>query len=25
MREDLEGGALENRALTFSEPYTVSR
>ena len=25
MLEDLEGGVLENRSLTFSEPYTVSR
>lgn len=25
MLEDLEGGALENRSLTYSEPYTVSR
>ena len=25
MLEDLEGGELENRSLTFSEPYTVSR
>lgn len=25
MLEDLEGGLLENRSLTFSEPYTVSR
>lgn len=23
--EDLEGGVLENRSVTFSEPYTVSR
>lgn len=25
MLEDLEGGVLENRSVTFSEPYTVSR
>jgi hypothetical protein len=25
MLEDLEGGALENRSSTFSEPYYVSR
>jgi hypothetical protein len=25
MLEDLEGGALENRSLTFSDPYTVPR
>jgi len=25
MLEDVEGGALENRSLTFSEPYTVAR
>jgi hypothetical protein len=24
MLEDLEGGVLENRSSTFSEPYTVS-
>ena len=25
MLEDLEGGTLQNRSLTYSEPYTVSR
>jgi hypothetical protein len=25
MLEDLEGGELQNRSLTYSEPYTVPR
>jgi hypothetical protein len=25
MLEDLEGGQIENRSLTFSDPYTVPR